>query len=263
MKNFRAKKHLGQNFLRNQDALEGIINAAELQKTDTVLEVGAGDGTLTMLLAPHVKKIIAIEIDHDLIPRLKAACAPYNNVEIIAQSVLHAAYPGIPYKLVANIPYYITSPILNHFFLEAYEKRETLPTFAVLLMQKEVAKKICATPGDLSVLALNVQLIATTELLFTVPAKSFVPAPKVDSVVVKITPHRKVLIEPEKIANFRKLIHAGFSQKRKMLKNTLAATWRKMPTEVENLLKKCDINPQRRAETLTVPEWIKILENLA
>lgn len=262
MKKFQPKKRLGQNFLRDQDALESIVNAGNLQKNDTVVEVGAGDGTLTMLLAPHVKKVRAIEIDHDLIPRLKAACAPYNNVEIIVQSVLHATYETTPYKIIANIPYYITSPILNHFFIEAYEQKQILPTCAVLLMQKEVAEKICAKPGDLSVLALNVQIIGTPELLFEVPAESFEPAPKVDSAVVKITPHTKILVPPEKMRAFQKLIHAGFSLKRKMLKNTLAATWRKTPTEISEFLTKTGIDPQRRAETLTIAEWVKIFTQL-
>lgn len=262
MKSFRPKKQLGQNFLRDHDALESIVTAGNLQKTDTVVEVGAGDGTLTMLLAPHVKKVIAIEIDADLIPTLKAACAPYKNIEIIQKSVLHADYEKKPYKLIANIPYYITSPILSHFFLEAYEKKELLPQTAVLLMQKEVAEKICAAPGDLSVLALNVQLIGEPTLLFQVPAESFVPAPKVDSAVVQITPHKKILVPPEKITTFRKLIHAGFSQKRKMLKNTLAATWRKESAEVGAFLEKCGVDPQRRAETLTIEEWNTIFTKL-
>lgn len=262
MKKFQPKKRLGQNFLRDQDALESIVNAGNLQKNDTVVEVGAGDGTLTMLLAPHVKKVRAIEIDQDLIPRLKAACAPYNNVEIIVQSVLHATYETAPYKIIANIPYYITSPILNYFFIEAYEQKQILPTCAVLLMQKEVAEKICAKPGDLSVLALNVQIIGTPELLFEVPAESFEPAPKVDSAVVKITPHTKILVPPEKMRAFQKLIHAGFSLKRKMLKNTLAATWRKTPTEISEFLTKTGIDPQRRAETLTIAEWVKIFTQL-
>lgn len=254
-----AKKHLGQNFLRDPDALEGIVNAGMLSKKDTVMEVGAGDGTLTMELAPKVKKLFAIEIDPDLIPVLKAACAPYNNVEILNQNVLHAEYPKTPYKLIANIPYYITSPILNYFFLEAYQKGAHMPDVAVLLMQKEVAEKICAKPGDFSVLGLNLQLIGKPELLFTVPARSFRPAPKVDSAVVRITPHAKILVKPDDVPAFQKLIHAGFSQKRKMLKNTLAATWRKTSAEVGTLLTETGIDPQRRAETLTIEEWVKLL----
>jgi 16S rRNA (adenine1518-N6/adenine1519-N6)-dimethyltransferase len=249
-----ADKSLGQNFLQDHFALEKIARAAEIQPDDSVLEVGPGLGSLTRYLAACAKKVTAVELDPDLLPPLRAVLQPYQNVNIVQGDILKLPIsqlidqPG--YLAVANIPYNITSAILRHL-LESQPK----PRRIVLTVQKEVAERICAKAGDLSLLALSVQVYGKPEIAARIPAGAFFPAPKVDSAVLKIDIYPNPLIANEGLNSFFKLTRAGFGQKRKTLRNSLSAGLNAQPSEAEALLTKAGIDPQRRAETLSIEEW--------
>jgi 16S rRNA (adenine1518-N6/adenine1519-N6)-dimethyltransferase len=253
----RADKRLGQNFLQDPTALEKIVQAAEIEATDTVLEIGPGLGSLTRYLALSARQVVAVELDGGLIPPLKVILAPYANVRLIHADILSlspAEIIGQPnYLVVANIPYYITSAILRHLL-----ENQPQPRRVVLTIQKEVAERICAGPGDLSLLALSVQVYGQPRLVARIPAGAFFPPPQVDSAVVRIdidpTPRIAVGLLPV----FFRLIKAGFSQKRKTLRNSLSAGLRLSTAEAESLLEEAGIHPQRRAETLSLTEWERL-----
>lgn len=250
----RANKKLGQNFLQDPFALDSIASAAEINPTDTVLEIGPGLGSLTRHLAQSAQQVIAVELDQDLIPALKAVTATYDNITIIHGDVLKLSpkdlMQGTDYLVVANIPYYITSAIIRHLL-----ENEAKPRRIVLTIQKEVAKRICAKPGDMSLLALSVQVYGNPRIVSHIPASAFSPAPKVDSAILCIDIYQSPLIKPELLNTFFKLIKAGFSQKRKTLRNSLSAGLHISPSYAEEFLKKASIDPMRRAETLSIEEW--------
>lgn len=232
---FSAKKHLGQNFLTNPSIVKKIIEAAEIQATDTVVEIGPGFGILTQALAEKTKKVISIEKDERFIPILQKKLQ--NNVEIIHGDALQYLPKAADYLLVANIPYSITSPLLNHFIMNPYLKKEGYPPKrAILMIQREVAKKLCAKPPDMNVLALHIQTCADVEYLFTVKKGSFRPIPQVDSAVVKIIPLSKPRVHGE-LHRYFETIHRAFSQKRKQLKKSLG------------------IPDTRRPQELSIEEW--------
>ena len=250
----RAHKGLGQNFLQDPLALEKIVSSAEIQQTDTVLEIGPGLGSLTRYLAVSAKEVIAVELDSNLIPPLKAILSPYQNVRLIHGDILKLS-PGelidkSNYIVAANIPYYITSAVIRHL-LESDKK----PRRIVLTVQREVAQRICAEPGDMSLLALSVQVYGKPRIAARIPAGAFFPAPKVDSAVLTIDIYPFPLIRPELLNIFFQLIKAGFSQKRKTLRNALSAGLHISPSEAAALLTRANIDPQRRAETLSIKEW--------
>lgn len=250
----RADKKLGQNFLQDPFSLEAIAAAAEIQPTDTVLEIGPGLGSLTRYLAVAARQVVAVELDADLIPPLEAVTKPYDNIHIIHGDILKIRpnelvnEPG--YLVVANIPYYITSAIIRHLL-----ENEPKPRRIVLTVQKEVAERICAEPGDMSLLALSVQIYGKPHIVKRIPAGAFFPPPKVDSAVLVIDIHPAPRIQPELLDTFFKLIKAGFSQKRKTLRNSLSSGLHIPAAEVENLLSFAGIDPMRRAETLSIEEW--------
>ena len=253
----RANKRLGQNFLQDPYVLQKIGNLAEIRPTDTVLEIGPGLGSLTRYLAAAAQKVVAIELDDRLFPALEAVVAPYRNIQIVHGDVLDIE-PGEliqqkDYLVVANIPYYITSAVIRHL-LESDPK----PRRIVLTIQKEVAERICAKAGDMSLLALSVQVYGRPKIVAQIPAGAFYPAPKVDSsvLVTEIYPIPRVSIDRLEI--FFQLTKAGFSQKRKKLRNSLSAGMRLSTVETEKLLWAVDIDPQRRAETLSLEEWGKL-----
>ena len=255
----RAHKGLGQNFLQDPLALEEIVSAAEIQRTDTVLEIGPGLGSLTRYLAVAAKEVVAVELDPDLLRPLKAILAPYPNVSLIQGDILKLSPRDLitagDYLVVANIPYYITSAVIRHL-LEA----EVKPRRIVLTVQKEVAERICARPGDMSLLALSVQVYGRPRVAARIPASAFFPAPKVDSAILCVDIYPDSLIEPELLNTFFKLIKAGFSQKRKTLRNSLSSGLHISPTHAADLLTRAGIDPQRRAETLSIEEWEKLSE---
>jgi 16S rRNA (adenine1518-N6/adenine1519-N6)-dimethyltransferase len=250
----RPDKKLGQNFLQDPFALESIAAAAEIQPTDTVLEIGPGLGSLTRYLAVSAREVIAVELDPDLIPPLEAVTSPYDNVRIIHGDILklspHNLVQEPGYLVVANIPYYITSAIIRHLL-----ENDPKPRRIVLTIQKEVADRICAEPGDMSLLALSVQVYGEPRIADRIPAGAFFPSPKVDSAVLCVDIYENPKIQPELLDTFFKLVKAGFSQKRKTLRNSLSSGLHISPLEAEGLLKKADIDPMRRAETLSIDEW--------
>ena len=245
MHNFKPKKSLGQNFLINRGIVEKIIDAAEMRGTETVVEIGPGFGTLTEALLTHAKRVIAIEKDARLIPALQKKFAGEKKLELVRADALQFPPPKKPYMLIANIPYYIASPLLDHFIRD---NPKNIPSRAVLMLKKEVAQKLCAQPPQMNVLALHVQTFGTPKIIATVSKGSFRPVPKVDSAIVRIDFFKEPpMIDYEK---YFSLIHRGFSQKRKMLGSLIDRT----------LLEKVGIDPARRAQTLSVGEWEKLLK---
>lgn len=255
----RADKSLGQNFLQDPIALEKIVSAAEIRPTDSVLEIGPGLGSLTRYLAVSAKEVVAVELDQKLIPPLKAVIASYANIRLIQGDILEFPPSELVdqagYLVVANIPYYITSAIIRHLL-----ENEPKPRRIVLTIQKEVADRICATPGDMSLLALSVQVYGKPRITERIPAGAFFPTPKVDSAVLCLDVYPEPQIKNELLETFFKLIKAGFSQKRKTLRNSLSSGLHIAPNDAADLLTKADIDPQRRAETLSIPEWQRLCE---
>jgi 16S rRNA (adenine1518-N6/adenine1519-N6)-dimethyltransferase len=252
----RARKGLGQHFLIDGEVLKNIIAAAELTSSDTIIEVGPGLGVLTRELAQRARRVIAVELDNKLAAALKQTLASLNNVTIINDDVLklEPASLAADYKVAANLPYYITSPVLRHF-LEASIK----PKVMILMVQKEVAEAIAARPGEMSILSVSVQLYGEPKLISYVPADCFYPPPKVDSAIVRIDlyPQPKVAVDEK---NFFDLVRAGFSAPRKQLANSLAQGLGIAKADALSLLKAAGIAPQRRAETLSLEEWARLLE---
>ena len=257
LKKFRPKKSFGQNFLKNPRVIEKIMAAAGLTGEETIVEVGPGFGILTEALlkktggAGKTGKVIAIEKDRALFEYLKEKFRASKNLELIYGDALKIPPPSVPYVWVANIPYSITSPLLDHFIRDAAQtNREApnLPQRAVLLVQKEVAEKICASPPHMNVLALHVQPFGKPRIVSTVSRHNFQPVPKVDSAIIEIDFYKPTpaYATPE----FFEFIHLGFSHKRKMLRAVF-------PKE---LLQKAGIDETRRPETLTIEEWKKLAE---
>jgi 16S rRNA (adenine1518-N6/adenine1519-N6)-dimethyltransferase len=257
----RAYKGLGQNFLQDSRALEEIVFAAEIQPGDTVLEIGPGLGSLTRYLAAAAREVIAVELDVSLLPPLQAVLALYPNVRLIQGDILKLLPKDLiteqDYIVVANIPYYITSAVIRHL-LENTPK----PRRVVLTIQEEVAERICAKPGDMSLLALSVQVYGEPRIAARIPAEAFFPAPKVDSAVLRVDIYPTPLVKPEVLESFFKLIKAGFSQKRKTLRNSLSSGLRIAPSSAADFLTRAGIDPQRRAEALSIEEWERLSESI-
>ncbi len=255
----QPKKSLGQNFLVDPNGLNKVLQAAQLNPEDTVLEIGAGLGSLTYLLAQQVKYVVAVELDKRLIPPLTEVLAGFENIKIKQGDMLElspdALLGAARYVVVANIPYYITSALIRHL-LEADHK----PTRMVLTVQQEVAERILSRDGKMSLLALSVQVYGKPELKARIPAGCFYPPPEVDSAVLSIELYEEPLVPSESLDLFFKLAHAGFAQKRKTLRNTLATGMNESPAWAEKLLTAAGIDPQRRAETLSMQEWKQLVE---
>jgi len=253
-----AKKGLGQNFLIDGNILKKIAAAAELTPMDTVIEVGPGLGILTETLAAQAGKVIAIELDNNLAEILKTHFLVSDKVMVINEDILKINLDDIlgeqiKYKVVANLPYYITSAVIRHF-LEAPVKPDTM----VLMVQKEVAKQITAQPGEMSLLSVSVQLYGKPTLVGMVGAGCFYPAPKVDSAILKIAVYTEPKIPADDVTGFFDIVRAGFSANRKQLPNSLSNGLKVPKTDIIPLLEQAGIDPKRRAETLTIEEWEKL-----
>jgi 16S rRNA (adenine1518-N6/adenine1519-N6)-dimethyltransferase len=250
----RPHKGLGQNFLQDSIALEQIAAAADIQKTDAVLEIGPGLGSLTRYLAASAREVVAVELDQHLLPPLKAVMSPYDNVRLIHGDILELNPSELiledGYIVAANVPYYITSAIIRHL-LESTPK----PRRIVLTVQKEVAQRICEKPGDMSLLALSVQVYGKPRIVAQIPAGAFFPSPNVDSAVLSVEIYPSPLVPVGLLETFFRLIKAGFSQKRKTLRNSLSGGLSISPVAAADLLTRAGIDPQRRAETLSIEEW--------
>lgn len=256
----RPKKSLGQNFLVESAGLNKVIQAAQIEATDEVLEIGAGLGSLTYLLAQVAEKVTAVEIDKGMLKPLREALTGFSNVSIIEGDILEIAPDSLmensDYIVVANIPYYISSAIIRHL-MEARQR----PKRVVLTVQKEVAERVLARDGKMSLLALSVHLFGQVSLGGVIAAGSFLPAPDVDSAVLKIELYPEPIIPLELHEPFFKLAQAGFSQKRKTLRNSLSAGMHLPSNVVEILLEKSQIEATRRAETLSLQEWSVLTTN--
>jgi len=244
----RPTKRKGQNFLIDQSVLNKIIKASDLKKEETVLEIGPGLGCLTLELSKKVKKVIAVELDKRMVKILGEVIGGVSNVEIINKNILDYQAKG-KYKLVANLPYVITSAILKKFLTT-----KNKPELMVVMIQKEVAERIIAKPGQMSLLALNCQLYATPKFLFEVSKDSFWPKPEVDSAVISLDPREVQNVNEDK---FWQLAKIGFSSKRKKLINNLSAGLHLDKQEVaQKLIRVVDVNS--RAQDLSVEDWIKL-----
>ncbi|MFQ5595816.1 MAG: 16S rRNA (adenine(1518)-N(6)/adenine(1519)-N(6))-dimethyltransferase RsmA [Anaerolineae bacterium] len=256
----RPKKGLGQHFLIDETVLDKIIAAAEVGPADTVLEIGPGLGVLTRVLAEHAGHVIAVELDEQMVGILRAQLAGCENLEIVQGDILEID-PGEliagPYIVVANLPYYITSAVLRHL-LETRHK----PRLLVLMMQLEVAQRILAKPGDMSILAVSVQFYGQPKMATRVPAGAFWPPPEVDSAVLRIDVYQEPPVAVEDVDWFFKVVRAGFGQKRKQLKNALAGGLHPGKDEVLAALEEAGIDPRRRAETLSIKEWAALARAL-
>lgn len=257
----RPSRGLGQNFLQEERALQKIVATAGIGPEDAVLEIGPGLGGLTRYLALSARTVTAVELDERLFPALQAVLAPYPNVRLVHGDMLALRVAdlvgGRDYLVVANIPYYITSALLRHLL-----EGEPRPRRLVLTVQREVAERLCAGPGDMSLLALSVQVYGQPRLAANIPAGAFYPPPKVDSAVVRIEIYLEPVIPAARLETFFRLARAGFSQKRKTLRNSLSGGLGIEPAEAEGMLVAAGIDPQRRAETLSLGEWGKLAEGL-
>ncbi len=253
----RPDKNLGQNFLTDPTILEKICSIAGVTDQDLVLEIGAGLGHLTTRLARLARKVIAVELDGRLIPPLEEALLSFANVHIIQGDILQLDPADIlqenDYLVVANIPYYITSRIIRNL-LETEHK----PKKIILTIQYEVAQRVCARTGRLSLLALSVLMYGDPSLEMRIPAGAFYPAPKVDSAVIKINLYPEPLLAGSLRDHFFTLIKAGFLHKRKTLRNSLSKGLGWPPAKAADLLSAASVDPQRRAETLGLEEWIEV-----
>ncbi|PJF37232.1 MAG: 16S rRNA (adenine(1518)-N(6)/adenine(1519)-N(6))-dimethyltransferase RsmA [Candidatus Thermofonsia Clade 1 bacterium] len=248
------KKSLGQNFLQDSNALEKIANAAQIAPTDTVLEIGAGTGSLTIKLAQRSAQVIAIEIDERLLPILHSQLRDFPNVRLYHADILQVDLDALlgerPYLVVANLPYYITSRILRHLF-EARNKAQRL----ILTVQQEVAERLVAKPSEMSLLSVSAQFYGKPQIVARLSPSAFYPRPEVASAVVRIDMYAAPPVDVPNEEIFFHVVSAGFSQKRKQLKNALSNGLAISPTAAADLLMRAGIDPMRRAETLTLEEW--------
>lgn len=246
------KKSLGQHWLHDTATLDAIVAAANIVPHDTVIEIGPGLGTLTEKLLATNATVIAIEFDESLLGGLRAKYANRPNFQLVHEDILKYDFSLLPknYKIVANIPYYLTSQLLR-----ILSDEQNKPICAELLMQKEVTERVCASPPDMSILSVAMQLeFATTTGVF-VPAHMFTPPPKVDSLVLHLERRTSSFIAEAQKTAFMRLVKAGFSAKRKTLRNTLSAGLHLEKPVAEKLLTDASIDYSRRAETLSLDEW--------
>jgi len=260
----QARKGLGQHFLVDKAVLNRIVSEADLAPTDVVIEVGPGLGVLTGELSRRAGRVIAVELDNKLAAILNQVMASFKNVTIINEDVLKVEPAALlaeidfkelskSYKVVANLPYYITSPVLRHF-LESERK----PDVMIVMVQKEVAEDIVGRPGRRSLLSISVQLYGQPEIVDYVPAGCFYPAPEVDSAVLKVTPYPQPAVDIDDTEGFFTMVRAGFSAARKQIGNSLAQGLGVSKDEALVLLSVAGISPLRRAETLTLEEWAQL-----
>jgi len=265
----KARKGLGQHFLIDGEVLGLITSAAEVTPADVIMEVGPGLGILTQELARQAGWVVAIELDSKLADILKQTLASFDNVTIINEDILEiepaallneqktrfprAINTPFSYKVVANLPYYIASPVLRHF-LEASLK----PQIMVVMVQKEVAEAIVAEPGQMSLLSISVQFYGKPRIINYVPAQSFYPEPEVDSAILRVDLYPQPAVAVTDKSSFFELVRAGFTASRKQICNSLAQGLELPKAEVLSLLVRASIVPRRRAETLTLDEWAQL-----
>lgn len=253
----RPNKSFGQNFLVDRAVLQQIVDTAELEQADQVLEVGAGTGVLTRELAHVARRVVAVELEQDMLTLLEKTTREYPNIEIIARNLLYLdpqeVFGQERYKLVANLPYYITAPTFRHFLESANP-----PRLLVVMVQYEVAQRIVAAPGDLSMMGVSVQFYGRPQIITRVPARAFYPAPRVDSAILRVDVHEQVPLTPQERDSFFRVVQAGFSERRKQVHNSLAHGLHRKDEVVREWLAAADIEANRRAETLSIEEWLRL-----
>ena len=256
-----ALKRLGQHFLTDPAALQRIVAALEVGPGDTVIEVGPGRGAMTDLLVPLASRLVVIEIDRALIPVLRERYASAPNVEVIEGDVLAVDLPAVaggPYLLIGNVPYYITTPIIFHAL------KAPRPRRAVFLVQREVAERLAAAPGDESygALSVNVQALADVHIAARVPASAFKPKPKVDSAVLRLTPKDVPVIEPAEELPFQRLVQGAFGQRRRQMRRVLRTVRSLSAAAADAVLAAASVDPETRPETLSPDDFARILRAL-
>ena len=253
----KAKKSLGQNFLHDLTVIEKILHAAELVPTDWILEIGPGTGALTFALSPRVEKVTAIELDHQLVERLQKHFVDSQSVSILEGNILDihlnelvetSGFGEHGYKVIANIPYYITAPIIRTLLSLSHQ-----PKSLTLMVQEEVADRLAAEPGKMSLLSVMAQYYAAVEKRFSVPKEAFDPVPKVNSAVVQLIPKHPFL--PEEDRKIFRLARAGFAARRKTLANNLSSTFSVPREAVEEKLRSLGLRTDIRAQALSISDW--------
>ncbi len=256
------RKSLGQNFLHDPNMLDKIVSIAELTPNDLVLEIGPGTGLLTERIAKAAKQLISIEVDERLQPVLEEIVAQNPNLTIRYQDILtldiNKLYENQPYIVVANLPYYITSAIMRHL-LESDHR----PSRLVLTMQMEVAERLIAKPDDMSILSVSVQFFGQPQIAARLKPSVFWPRPEVDSAVVRIDTYHQPIVDVPDSQTFFKVVRAGFGQKRKQLKNSLASGLGLDSAQTASVFDDAKIDSRRRAETLTLDEWAQLTRSFA
>lgn len=261
----KAKKSLGQNFLRDRTIIEGIVSAAGVQRTDRIFEIGPGTGVLTQALSGTGASVLAIEIDSRLVERLNEIFVQSESVSILEGNILdmnleelliHAGYEYQSYKVVANIPYYITAPIIRTLL-----SLRSQASLIILMVQNEVAERIVAKPGNMSILSVMVQYYAEAEKCFFVPRTAFDPVPAVDSAVVKLVPKRRFQASEDR--HVFRVVRAGFSARRKTLVNNLTNAFHLDRVRIEQLFSALGIGLMIRAQELSVAEWRALADLIA
>jgi len=252
---FQPQKRLGQHFLFKKSVLHKIVQAAKLNKNDWVWEIGPGQGSLTLELAKAAGKVLAIEKDYRLIPVLQDRLKGFKNINIVQGDARKIKPPQKPYKVVANLPYYVATHLVR-CFLEA--KRP--PTTMVLLVQKEVGQRICSQPPRMNLLAVAVQFYAQAEIIGRVPKAAFWPKPKVDGAVIRLKAKKKTQADKKL---FFKIVRAGFSQPRKQLLNNLSQGLKLPKGKTKNWVCQNNINPEKRPQTISLNNWLKLTETFA
>ncbi len=253
--NLKLNTDLGQHFLIDQEILDSIVEAGNIDPNDHIVEIGPGIGVLTHELLRKGARVTAIELDRKLIPLIEEFVsyklkAKSYQLSLIQENALHTSMPEEPYKVIANIPYHITSPLLRHVFLES----DNNPTSLTLLIQREVAEKIC-DEDDASLLTILVAIFGKPRIIKHVPPSAFLPPPKVDSSVLQIDCYDEPIADKDTIEKIFTLTKHAFSQRRKMIRNTIGS----LPNG-NDLLDKAGINPERRPQTLKIDEWIKLAQ---
>ena len=256
------KKQLGQNFVIRRSALDQIVSAASLTEQELILEIGAGLGALTQKLAGSGHRVVAVEYDKRLIPILRSIMAAHSNVDIIQGDILQLDLKRIldqrDYIVVANIPYHITSAVIRRLMESPFRAKRV-----ILTIQREVAERVVAEPGDLSLLALSVQVFGLPRIHSHISSAAFYPQPKVESSVLRIDMFAEPKIKISDIDQFFRIAKAGFSQKRKQMRNALAGGLGKSPPEIEEFMLRADINPAKRAQELNLGEWQRLCSSFS